>query len=429
MMKLGWKLITDREILWVRAMTAKYKCGNDLFPQVCRFREETTTWKGISSVWNLVKESTVLQRNEVPSWKPSSKGAVSISSAYSLLSQSGRPQGFNKLFQVIWSLARPQRLRSFLWLVANDALLTNCNRVRRRLTEDDNCCCCTHSPETTLHVLRDCDFAKDVWYRFVPVRSRRAFFDKDLQEWLYVNLVRSLPGKFRKDWCQTFSVTVHALWDRRNKSLFQGSAGSPDALLHDILRRVDELKCNYSIQKHIITSAVNKGSPSYWVAPSAGWLKMNVDASFISTHRAATGGIIRDHSGVLIRAFSEKIVAPSPLCAELFAILSGLNLASDHHCTHLILESDCKHAVDLIKSSRPDLMLAPEARLLVDEIKAKINATWTVAINHVNPSCNSCADGLARSALNLDAGLNVFASVPNCISHPFLADLSLINVS
>lgn len=258
------------------------------------------------------------------------------------------------------------------------------------------------------------------------MNSRHIFFTRNLHEWLRLNLCRTLPGKFQKDWAHTFTVIIHALWERRNKAIFDGTAFSIDDLFHLILRRVDEMKRNFSLQKSIITPAGSTAVPLYWVAPPDGWWKLNVDASFLSVDKAATGGIIRDHSGTLIQAFCKRIEAPSPLAAELIAILSGINLALAHQSTHMIMESDCKHAIDLIKSHTPDLMLEPEAQLLVDAIKSKINTDWSVVFNHIHRSCNSCADGLARSALNLDASFIVFTSVPRCISLAFLADMSLL---
>ena len=50
-------------------------------------------------------------------------------------------------------------VKLFLWLAMHDKLLTNTERVRRRLTDNDICEKCHNEIESTLHVLRDCPFA------------------------------------------------------------------------------------------------------------------------------------------------------------------------------------------------------------------------------------------------------------------------------
>lgn len=62
----------------------------------------------------------------------------SVSSAYELwrgLSDEGLWPGWN----LIWSLKRQQRVKTFLWLLAHDRVLTNHNRWRRQWVDNSNC--------------------------------------------------------------------------------------------------------------------------------------------------------------------------------------------------------------------------------------------------------------------------------------------------
>ena len=68
-------------------------------------------------------------------------GKFSVKMAHSIFLLSNNSSNRN-LFQVVWKLESPQRLKSFLWLAGNNALLTNANKVRRHLTTQANCPIC-----------------------------------------------------------------------------------------------------------------------------------------------------------------------------------------------------------------------------------------------------------------------------------------------
>ena len=59
LMKLAWKLIHNRDALWVQVMRSKYKCGDSLIPQVQKSRRMSNVWKGISQVWPKFKRNLV----------------------------------------------------------------------------------------------------------------------------------------------------------------------------------------------------------------------------------------------------------------------------------------------------------------------------------------------------------------------------------
>ena len=95
-------------------------------------------------------------------WSLSLKRDFSIKSTYGIILSFG-DNGNRNLFQAIWKLEAAQRLKSFLWLAANDALLTNANKVRRNLTSQVDCAIYGEKEETMLHILRECPLAKSIW--------------------------------------------------------------------------------------------------------------------------------------------------------------------------------------------------------------------------------------------------------------------------
>ena len=67
MVKLGWRLINEKDSLWVRVLRSKYKCGADLMPTVKERPGQLNLWKGVSSGWQYVEQGIVWRINDVRS--------------------------------------------------------------------------------------------------------------------------------------------------------------------------------------------------------------------------------------------------------------------------------------------------------------------------------------------------------------------------
>ncbi|KAF5931536.1 hypothetical protein HYC85_027707 [Camellia sinensis] len=62
--------------------------------------------------------------------------------------------------------------------------------------------------------------------------------------------------------------------------------------------------------------------------PPPGWLKMNVDGSLAGNPgMAVIGGLIRDHSGMWVMGFCQKVGWASAIKAEIWALWQGINIA------------------------------------------------------------------------------------------------------
>ena len=93
-------------------------------------------------------------------WDGASSREFSIKSALTLIRED-IPEVRDQIWQFIWKLKAPQRIRFFLWLVAHGRLMTNTNRVSRGLADDLRCKGCLLKEEDTIHLLRDCKCARD----------------------------------------------------------------------------------------------------------------------------------------------------------------------------------------------------------------------------------------------------------------------------
>ena len=68
----------------------------------------------------------------------SNNGKFSVKTAYndSMPNQTSNPYG---TWMIIWKLQLPQKIRTFIWMLFHGKLLTNLERMRRRITNDPYC--------------------------------------------------------------------------------------------------------------------------------------------------------------------------------------------------------------------------------------------------------------------------------------------------
>ena len=94
------------------------------------------------------------------SWGESPDGKFTISSAYQFLTRDATPrQNLSSLFERVWKVIVPERVKIFLRLGVNQVIMTNMERYRRHLSENGICQVCKSGEETIIHVL----LSRDEW--------------------------------------------------------------------------------------------------------------------------------------------------------------------------------------------------------------------------------------------------------------------------
>ncbi|KAK8995319.1 hypothetical protein V6N11_069757 [Hibiscus sabdariffa] len=68
----------------------------------------------------------------------------------------------SKDWDIVWSLSVPQRVQVFLWLAMRQKLMTNLECQRHYLCDNVSCSRCSFA-ESTIYVLCDCSYARQVW--------------------------------------------------------------------------------------------------------------------------------------------------------------------------------------------------------------------------------------------------------------------------
>lgn len=120
-------------------------------------------------------------------WKPSKNGKFSVKSAYGSVTGDAGLLKDNR-WQIVWDNALPPRIKRFIWLARRRRLLTNCERVRRRLVDSEQYEQCGAVQESLIHVLRDYPLAVAVWMLQGNISVHHRFSEMDFDDWLLTNL-------------------------------------------------------------------------------------------------------------------------------------------------------------------------------------------------------------------------------------------------
>jgi len=142
--------------------------------------------------------------------KWSQKGGFSVKSTYDSSDDNGDS------FSRIWKAKLPYKIKIFLWLIEQGAILTKDNTVRRRWPGNPSCCFCDNM-ESINHLFFTCPTAKVVWS--IVAKSIGA-----------INIPNSVAQFW--NWCRNWistSIQIHAYvlaaicwstWKARNNACF-----------------------------------------------------------------------------------------------------------------------------------------------------------------------------------------------------------------
>nr|KYP65493.1 Putative ribonuclease H protein At1g65750 family [Cajanus cajan] len=298
--------------------------------------------------------------------------------------------------------------------------MTNDTCYERGLVTNLSCPICMLDSEDTMHALRDSISAKQVWttmpgriYIYHPL-------DINIQEWLLFHLTRrSLGGGM--NWPLTFAITIDALWQRRNKAVFQHSFSSTNQLISIVMNRANSIvNSNSPFDAGDQTGVTNKLRNSN--GPPSGYIKLNGDGAVSNAGTSSCGGLVRDSNGRCILAYSRKLDHCSVLKAELWAILQGLRLIHLRSLgSHILIESDSLEAITLLKNGCPRQR---DCSYLVQQISELAASCETVSYMHIGREANLVADLLAKHHPLLEENLVVYDSPPSFILPLLTADMA-----
>lgn len=265
-----------------------------------------------------------------------------------------QPTNGNQLLkQKMWRTKIPSKIQHFLWKLLSRSLATGNNLRRRHITRDVICKRCFQTEETESHLFFDCDYAKQIWRASgianTTIDNSNATLEERIQACLFVS------SSVRLQHYNDLPIWIlWRLWKSRNRLIFQHKHTAWNFILGYARNDANEWR-------NIGAHAMADRSRSYqrrevealkrWALPPSGYMKCNVDGSYISSERESTAGwVIRDDFGTYngaVQAVGAKV--GNALDAELQAILMALQHCWMKGYRKIILESDCLKAIQFLR--------------------------------------------------------------------------------
>ncbi|KAK5773309.1 hypothetical protein PVK06_049615 [Gossypium arboreum] len=171
--------------------------------------------------------------------------------------------------------------------------------------------------ESTIYVVRDCDFAQIVQKSLVPRLKWNAFFN------LHVGYTEISRMRELGEWPTFFSIVTWFLWKSHNDFIFNNTSRSSHKLIASTLVWVKSFGFSGNIEQLVCFSKTEQG----WQRLKPRWIKINVDESVsMSNTKAAIGGAVRDSSEVWSVGFKMVTVVSNVFQIEARAVVEGLKL-------------------------------------------------------------------------------------------------------
>lgn len=145
----------------------------------------------------------------------------------------------------------------------------------------------------------------------------------------------------------------------------------------------------------LLRNCHNNAIPYSWQKPGIGCIKLNFDgASKCGSHSASIGGVYRNHEGMFMLGYAERIGRATSSVAEFVAARRGLELALENGWFNIWLEGDAKNVVDFVVNGLR--LKSKEDEGHGREIQALIKQLDVLNASHIYRRGNRVADKFAK---------------------------------
>ncbi|XP_059428504.1 uncharacterized protein LOC132162261 [Corylus avellana] len=394
--KLGWKIFSNFDSLWVRQLSAKYiKYGNFFSSPIAP--SASWLWKGIQKSKPLLLSGACLQvakTSSLPMWtsawipimkdfKPVPRfpcNRIQPSLCISDLLQQSSLQwnlstisaifdqatvaeilkikiSLNPIPQYLWTPSCSGKFTShsaYLFIINARSLLVSIQLDWMSFLPPNNslnhCPLCKSALDSLQHLFFNCIFARVVGRNsFWPLDSSALNFS-NMVDWINVILSPSIslaipPADHHKFQIFT-SVPCDLLWFYRNKAYHEGKI--VDA--RSISTHINKITLEH-FHAWNITSSLTK---EIWTPPSVTWFKINF-VTAIKDSFSVQAVVCRDSNGTIIRILSQISLACLSNYGEALAAQLAVSLASSLHIGKFIIEGDSQ--VVILALQQPALSL------------------------------------------------------------------------
>ncbi|XP_045810455.1 uncharacterized protein LOC123904892 [Trifolium pratense] len=381
--------------------------------------DDLSTWLPqniINRLFAIVPPKNVAAADRL-AWRGTTDGKFSIASAYTMLCNFNDDE-WDVVWRRVWRLQVPERVRSFIWLVKHDRLLTNYRKSKMNVCTPW-CKHCVDIVEDTMHVLRDCPLAKVIWCNLMNGLAGATFYAANLHDWITMNLQQDLGRVKAGIWSCVWAVGCHFLWLWRNREAHGDERVRPSQPWRVIMNWVHHYKrANVSqIASHITTKEVVQIG---WNGPEGDWIMLNTDGASRCGSTAGCGGLLRNSGGQWLGGFSHHLGRCNAYIAELWGVFDGLTFAYDRGFKKIALHIDSNVVVHTLQSDKDGSVVGWR---IIQEIRRLLGMDWEVKICHSYRESNACVDALANLGCDHEPGMRVYEQCPMSLSSLLLADV------
>ncbi|CAL1412474.1 unnamed protein product [Linum trigynum] len=142
-----------------------------------------------------------------------------------------------------------------------------------------------------------------------------------------------------------------------------------------------------------------------WKPPEEGWVQVQSDGSFLPLiGRAAAGGLIRDHLGRCMKAYTYNLGSCSITATELKVAAKGLRLAWNAGYKKVELKMDLTTTIAIIRNCEDEDHIHGHMASTFCEL---FNLNCVVNVFHVYREANCAADFLANLGFSYSFGTHL----------------------
>ncbi|KAM1949581.1 hypothetical protein ACFX15_009620 [Malus domestica] len=373
---------------------------------------------------NLIRKIPLSVRNSPDHllWHHERHGRFTVRSAYHVARNWLQPTNCGasssngdgaKVWAKVWNAQVPTKVKICVWRLANELVPTRANLVARHITMDVECVLCGAYGESTIHLMKDCHYARCAWMSSHVGTLVRNNHPPSFMIW-----INEVADRLPKASFDIFMMVCWALWRARNMKLWEEKLEPP------------EVCTDRAIQWWLeFARTTNTGSERdcrlrntpRWSVPPQGRIKMNIDGSWNAGRLiAGFGAIIRDSDGSFVAAHAGRFEdISSPLLSEAMAVRAGLLWAIDRGYQSLIIETDSLQIVEALRD--PTLNLSTIGQV-VEDCKALLNTITEANITHIRRNANAAAHHLAKVGLSLMQSCEWTDSPPSIITDILVDD-------
>ncbi|XP_016206345.1 uncharacterized protein LOC107646692 [Arachis ipaensis] len=315
-------------------------------------------------------------------------------------SKASTSQNVREVWETIWGLPVPQKVKMIFWKAAHNILPVNVNLYQRRCAVKPSCTICQAENETVEHALLLCPWTRVVWFgsslQIAPTANNVSSFEKWMMD--TVRKIKSGTGKEQdRILCKLGSV-CWCIWKARNQHIYQQIRINPkQAIINAEQLATDYHNTTRSRSTDNTSRADRSGERKRitWRPPPQNRLKANTDAAF---HResgiAAAAVVVRDWQGKIITGTTSRFITNSAIAAEAQAYREALILIRNLQMDNCLIETDCLPLVQAIKARMP----IAEADAIIRDIFQLLDETPDVGATWTPREGNSVAHQLAAMA-------------------------------